>query len=222
MRTDAVVVVAGGPGDGPQAVPPRVTADWPVIAADSGADLAFAIGLTPTLVVGDLDSISDAALGRCRQLGVHVESAPTEKDETDLELALSAARVDRDLRDLVVLGGAGGRLDHLLANLAVLCGTATDGLAVEAWLGATRVYVVRDGVETSVAPGAAVSLLAWHGDAVGVTTKGLRWPLCDAVLRAGSALGTSNVAVDDVVGVSLRAGVVSMVIAPSDSVGVSR
>lgn len=217
MRSDVALIVAGGPS-GRQYLPPEVGPDWPVIAADSGADLAWSLGITPTLVVGDLDSISAAALTRCRDGGVPIESVPVDKDITDLELALAAARRQDGLQRIVVLGGAGGRLDHLLANISVLCGPATDGLVVEAWPGLTRVLVVRGMLTTTVTPGATVSLLAWQGPATGVTTSGLRWRLDDAVLAAGSALGTSNVAVDEVVSVEVRSGVVSMVIVPIEEV----
>jgi thiamine pyrophosphokinase len=55
-----------------------------------------------------------------------------------------------------------------------------------------------------------VSLLAWHGDATGVTTTGLRWPLVDAVLAAGGAIGTSNVLDAPVADVSIRTGVATV------------
>lgn len=216
MRTDVAAIVVGGPLNGPQHLPSRVGRDWPVIAADSGADLAFALGLVPTLVVGDLDSISSGTLARCGDEGIAVERAPGDKDETDLELAIAAARRCSGLRELVILGGAGGRLDHLLANFAVICGPATDGLVVEAWPGALQMHVVRSAVHLEVAVGTGVSLLAWHGDASGVTTSGLRWELDDAVLGAGSALGTSNVAASREVSVTLRSGVVSAVIGAAE------
>jgi thiamine pyrophosphokinase len=110
----------------------------------------------------------------------------------------------------VVLGGAGGRLDHLLANLAVLTGPLTAAMEVEAWIGTAHVQVARDRVRVVGPPGATVSLLAWHGDATGVTTTGLRWPLTDAVLAAGGAVGTSNLLDAPVAEVSLRTGVVTV------------
>lgn len=214
MRTDAAVIAVGGPRAGCQEVPARVGGDWPVVAADSGADLAVAVGLTPTVIVGDLDSISPHALEWAEATGIPVERADRDKDQTDLELAIAVARRSRELRELVVIGGGGGRLDHLLANLAVLCGPATEELEVEAWFGTTQVRVIRRSARLSVPRGSTVSLLAWHGDALGVTTSGLRWPLTDGLLRAGVALGTSNEAVEPTVEVSLRSGVVSVVVVP--------
>ena len=72
--------------------------------------------------------------------------------------------------------------------------------------------MVRDRAELATSPGATVSLLAWHGDATGVTTSGLRWPLHDAVLPAGSAIGTSNEAVATEIVVSVTGGVVAVVV----------
>jgi thiamine pyrophosphokinase len=210
--TQVAVVVAGG-ALGRQVVPDDVARADLIVAADSGLDLARRLGLGVDALVGDLDSVSDDGLAWAKDTGVLIEHAPSDKDETDLELALRHAAASEPDR-LVVLGGAGGRLDHLLANLAVLCGPLTASIATEAWIGEAQVLVVRDRVAIDDAVGATVSLLAWHGDAAGVTTLGLRWPLKGATLRAGSALGTSNVVVAERAGVAIDAGVVSVVIDP--------
>src|SRR5579859_5466672 len=99
-----VVVLSGGP-DRPavDTVPPGAT----VIAADGGAEVARHLGLEVDLVVGDLDSISAATLAGIAQ----VERHAAEKDATDLELALTAA-LRLEPERILVLAGAGGRLDH--------------------------------------------------------------------------------------------------------------
>jgi thiamine pyrophosphokinase len=214
------VVVAGGECTA-QVVPAEVAGADLVVAADSGLDLAYQLGLEVDALVGDLDSVSPGALARARDEGVPIEVSSADKDQTDLELALAWAVATKPNR-LLVLGGAGGRLDHLLANLAVICGPITRRTETEAWIGTARVLVVRDRAHFEVAVGSVVSLLAWHGDASGVTTLGLRWPLRDALLSAGSALGTSNVVVAERAGVAVLAGVLSVVIeraaTPADDV----
>jgi thiamine pyrophosphokinase len=207
MRHGAVVVAGGDARI--QAVPDGLAEMGPVIAADSGLDLAERLGLAADLVVGDLDSVSAGALARAREAGVTIEESPRDKDLTDLELALLAAR-SAGTSDLVVLGGAGGRLDHLLANVAVLCGPLTEGMTVDAWIGDSRVQVLRDRVAVAGTPGSEVSLLAWHGDVHGVTTTGMRWPLRDAVLSAGAAVGTSNVLEGSAGEVTAHRGVASV------------
>src|SRR5687768_773226 len=90
-----------------------------VIAADSGLDHAHALGFAVDVVVGDLDSVTPDALARARDDGADVEPHPSEKDETDLELALRRA-VTLGVQRVTVVGGGGGRHDHLLANALVL------------------------------------------------------------------------------------------------------
>ncbi|HEX9506122.1 MAG TPA: thiamine diphosphokinase, partial [Acidimicrobiia bacterium] len=134
-----VVVLGGGP-DRPAliALPPGAT----VIAADGGAELARAFGLRVELAVGDFDSISAETLGSAAR----VERHPPDKDATDLELALSAAQ-QRGVDEIVVVGGAGGRLDHFLANVMLLGSSALADTQVSARLGEAEAVVVRDSTE---------------------------------------------------------------------------
>ena len=212
-RAQLVVVLAGGaPVD--QFVPARVADAVVRLAADSGLDLAERLGLGVDRVIGDLDSVSPGALRRAREAGTIVVEHPSDKDETDLELTLgeAMAHVVADRGDeIVVLGGAGGRLDHLLANHAVLTSSRWQQVKITAFIGTSRVDVIHgDSTNTqrSLAgrPTGRVSLLAWHGPAAGVTTDGLRWPLDDATIHAGSAYGTSNQYLAELATVAVRRG----------------
>ena len=187
----AVIVAGGEPVD--RAVIDRLPAVSFVIAADSGLDHAERLGLRPDLVVGDLDSVSDAALDRARARGVTIDRHPAAKDATDLELALERAEA-RGFRRVVMLGGQGGRLSHLLGNALVLAAEPHAAIAVEWHIGHATLQVARPGrpVDTYGAPGDLVSLLAAGGPAEGVTTVGLRWQLDGATLQPGSTRGISN------------------------------
>lgn len=216
------VVLAGGASTKSPAeqLVPRVLrdadamVDATVVAADSGVDLARRLGITPTLVVGDFDSVSREGLLWATALGIDMVSASTDKDETDLDLALTAvvaAGVDR----LIVLGGAGGRLDHLLGNLGAI-GRVGASLPTEAWLGTELVAVVVDRWTAALAAGATVSVLPVGGPAV-VSEAGVRWPLDHHELPLGSTQGISNEAVGpsgDLVEITVHEGV-ALVVVPS-------
>ena len=192
--TRTVVVVSGGTSPGP--LPDGLIPGDPavvVVAADRGVDHALSLGIVPLVAVGDFDSVSAAGLERVMAAGTEVRRHPRDKDATDLELALDVAETlvtegpvgegadDPDAR-IVVLGDPAGRLDHLLASVAVL--TRRRSATVTAHLGGHRVDVVH--------PGRAVTLVAHGGVATGVTTTGLRFALRDAVLEPWSSLGVSN------------------------------
>ncbi len=205
----ALVVVGGSPPTDPAPGAPDL-----VIAADGGLDHALALGLRCDIVVGDLDSASPEALAHARRSGARIERHRTDKDATDLELALELA-ADGGCDAAVVLGGApDGRTDHWLANVTVLGGPRWRQMDVDGWLGGTHVVVVTGARRRrlAVTPGQTVTLLALGGDATGVSTSGLAWPLDGDTLDAGSSRGVSNRATASTVEVLAAHGTILVVV----------
>lgn len=203
--SDTVVVVTGGDPVDPAHLP-VLPPGTPVIAADSGIEHAHALGLVVDLAIGDFDSVSPEALARATAEGARVERHPAAKDATDLELALDAALALGPAR-VHVLGGHGGRLDHLLANALLLAAPAYAAVEVTAQMGVARVTVVRRQVTLTGPLGDLVSLMALHGPATGVTTSGLLYPLAGDDLRPGSTRGVSNELVHEQATVTVGGGV---------------
>ncbi|MCY3967079.1 MAG: thiamine diphosphokinase [bacterium] len=204
-----VVVVAGG--DAPthteiNALPTGAL----VVAADSGLDHAYSIGLKSAgleiaVVVGDMDSVSAESLAVAKAQGIRIERHPTDKDQTDLELALEVACGLGN--KIILLGGGGGRADHHLGNLAVLTSPKWKAVEVEAWLDNARVVVVRGQRVLDVNAGGIVSLLATGGPAR-VSSNGLAWPLNDEMLEPYGSRGISNRASKDGPCITVHEGVV--------------
>jgi len=134
------------------------------------------------------------ALAALQAGGVPVERAAVDKDETDAELALVAA-VAADPRRITILGALGGaRLDHELGNIWLLAHPSLDGRVAVLLDARTRMQLVSPG--RTALPGRIgdlVSLLPFGGDAEGITTHGLRYPLRGEPLLGGPSRGLSNV-----------------------------
>jgi thiamine pyrophosphokinase len=165
-----------------------------VVAADGGALALERWKLLPHLVVGDMDSLGDAGVERFARQGIPVVKFSANKDESDLELAVAQA-IAAGATDIVLLGALGGeRLDHEAANLLLLADPGYDGVRLEARRGALRIRPIRGEGSLSLAGpvGALVTLLPVNGDAEGVATEGLRFPLREETLRFGRARGLSN------------------------------
>ena len=165
-----------------------------VIAADGGAASLDRVGRVPDVLVGDLDSIDPPLVARLAASGSSVERHPADKEASDTELAVEMA-VGAGGVAVVLLGAMGGeRLDHELANLLLLADPALAGIDLRAVRGGTRVRAVHAGqrIDLDGSIGELVTLLPVGGDAVGVTTEGLRWPLDGATLRIGRSRGLSN------------------------------
>jgi thiamine pyrophosphokinase len=191
-KVPPVVLCTGGERP-PTAVADHLPSSATVIAADSGVDLALALGLHVDLAVGDFDSVAAGSLDAVRTAGGQIEAHPVDKDHTDLELGLRAAR-SLGAEAVTVVGGTGGRLDHLLANLAVLASPDYAAMTVDAWMGRAHVVVIRPGAPVALhgSAGDVVSLLPMGGPADGVRTEGLLFPLGGETLSPGTSRGVSN------------------------------
>lgn len=199
------LIFAGGDAIGAAAASLLPQEATTVLAADSGLHHALALGRHVDIVVGDLDSADPVDVEAAVAAGAEVEHHPADKDATDLELALLSARA-RGATRLVVAGGGGGRLDHLLANLLLLGSPELADVAIEAWLPGARLTVIRAQAVLRGSPGDLCSLLPVGGPAEGVTTDGLRYPLRREELRPGSTRGISNVFVEPEATVTIERG----------------
>jgi len=206
----ALVVASGAPPSGLEEV------DIPdlVIAADGGLEAARAAGIGIDLVVGDMDSVDPVLLAEVEAEGVAVERHPGDKDESDLELALTAA-LDRGATTVRVVVGAGGRLDHAVANLAVITSPRWAAAEVEAVIGESRGWVVRGRRILPLVAGDHVALLPVGGDAIGVSTEGLVYPLSDERLDAHRARGIANEVLTDQPSVVVSEGVLLVLSSPA-------
>jgi thiamine pyrophosphokinase len=182
-----------------------------LVAADGGLAYYRALRLQPHMVVGDLDSIDPGEAATLAQAGVRVERYPARKDETDLELALRLALAD-GARDILIFGALGGRWDQTLANLLLLAHPDFRTVRVRLLDGTQQIYLVQGQTVVEGQPGDTVSLIALNGDALGVTTDGLEYPLRRGSLRFGSTLGISNVLVGQRATVTVEAGLVACVV----------
>jgi len=210
-------IVAGSPtGQPPADLQPAP--DDRVIAADYGAHHALAWGWPIHLLVGDLDSLPGSDARALADAGVPIIIAATAKDETDLELALAHA-VAEGAREIVICAALGGRIDHMLANVLLLARPDLTGLDVVIAEGSQTLRVLRgNGADRPLAilalTGAAgdlLSLLPIGGDARGVTTQGLAYPLRDEALCPGQARGVSNLFEGPTAYVALREGLLLVI-----------
>jgi thiamine pyrophosphokinase len=175
-----------------------------LIGADGGARHLLAHGLTPHVVIGDLDSLEARLAERLEGRGVEIQRFPAAKNETDLELALLLA-LERGATQVRILAALGGRPDMHLANHLLLAHPQAAGRDIALLDHGWHIRLLRDRMTLRGQPGRRVSLLPL-GDVTGVTTSGLRYPLRDEPLLLGPARGVSNEFAEPVATISIGGG----------------
>lgn len=181
-----------------------------LIAADGGAHHALALGLTPHLVIGDLDSLSLVDRAQLERAGARFEIHPAHKNETDLELAVRAAQRD-GADEIVILAALGGRWDQTFANALLLAHPDFATLDVRLVDGASTLWVTRTRSVVRGAIGDTVSLLPLAGEAAGVTLTGFEYPLTDATLHFAETRGVSNTLVVEEATITLQRGILLVI-----------
>jgi thiamine pyrophosphokinase len=187
-----------------------------VIAANGGVQHAERLGLEISMVIGDLDSLDEEASIALEAANTHMVSVAAQKDETDLELALLYA-TGKGVEDIVVLGAFGDRIDMSLSNLLLLTHPNFLPVHIEYWYGHQTAWLIRPpGDEINGQSGDTLSLIPLEGDAEGITTHELYYPLNDENLAFGPARGVSNVLTASIARVELRSGTLLAVLTPGD------
>ncbi len=181
-----------------------------IICADGGARHALALGLNPGWIVGDLDSVTEEELQIAGQKGAQVIRHPRDKNETDLELAFQQA-LDRKPSSIRIVAGLGRRLDQTLANLSLLSDARLEGWDIRFDDGVEQAFFCRTQAEINGQPGDLLSLIPWGNAAMGVRTRGLKWPLADETLHPEKTRGISNELMESTVSVSLTSGLLLVV-----------
>lgn len=181
-----------------------------IICADGGTRHALALNLKPDLVIGDMDSIQKNQWQKLQKSGISVELFSRDKNETDLELAVTRA-VEMNPEQIIIVAALGGRLDQTLGNITLLANPQLSAFDIRLDDGMEEIFLCRDQVQVHGRSGDIVSLIPWQGDVSGVTTKDLKWRLDQETLYPDRTRGISNEMTGNTASISIGSGLLLIV-----------
>ncbi|MEA4924532.1 MAG: thiamine diphosphokinase [Syntrophomonadaceae bacterium] len=164
-----------------------------ILCADGGANYAYALGLVPACILGDLDSIKPEVKKYYETRKVEFRQFSPRKDFTDLQLTLEMAEA-RGADEIILLGSLGKRLDHTLASLYSGINTVRRGIRLSHYSPACRVYIVNREIVIEGQPGDIVSVFSLTDEAHGVKEVGFEYT-ANSVLENNKPYAISNVLV---------------------------
>ena len=164
------------------------------IGVDHGMEALYELGILPCCIVGDFDSVDPKVLRYYRsQEGIDWHEFCPVKDDTDTELAIRQAIGQRP-DQIVIFGGTGTRLDHVLGTIHVMKKALDQGIHCEMADPHNRIYLLRGEKQFRKEElfGPYISFLPFGGAVHGLTLRGFRYPLEQRTVEPGSSLTISN------------------------------
>ncbi|PIN11317.1 Thiamine pyrophosphokinase [Handroanthus impetiginosus] len=182
----------------------RLYDELPLLFPDEDA-LAVRIRYKPDVIKGDMDSVRDDVLGFYKNLGTEVVNASDDQDTTDLHKCVAYIQDLPNLKNqnicILVAGALGGRFDHEVGNINVLCRFSS-----------MRIILLSDDCLIQLLPSSHHHEIriqhAFEGPHCGLipiggpsksTTTGLQWNLDDTEMNFGGLISTSNIVKEEVV-----------------------
>ncbi|MFC3040287.1 thiamine diphosphokinase [Virgibacillus xinjiangensis] len=163
------------------------------IGADRGALTLMEQQLPLHYAVGDFDSVEFEQRVRIEKAAEVFEEHPSDKDETDLEIALLQAYALHP-QTIYLFGVTGGRLDHELVNIQLLYSIIKEG--------ARGVVADKSNLLEMKFPGnhqventaefPLVSFIPYSRKVHGLSLSGFKYPLTKQDISWGSTLCISN------------------------------
>ena len=179
-----------------------------IICADGGTRHALELGLTPNVIVGDMDSLP--ASFQMSTFNGEIVLYPKDKNETDLELAIDHA-VSLNPDQILILAALGGRMDQTLANIALLADPRLSSFDIRLSDSVEEIFFCRDQAKVEGRSGDIVSLIPWQGEVTGVFTENLRWHLHHETLYPDKTRGISNEMTADIATIQIRSGLLLII-----------
>lgn len=189
------VIIGSGDIKNYNCIKSRIRQDDFIICADGGYNHAVKMGLKPDILIGDFDSAKGYEDVKDR-----IEY-PVRKNFTDGELAVSYA-VEHGYEDIVLIAMTGDRLDHTIADVFLLA-KCRNGVLID---DNNEIYLLRDKLTLSGRKGQTLSIIPVCGDADGITTEGLEYPLCNETISFSESRGISNVMTENNCTITIERG----------------
>lgn len=184
-----------------------------IIAVDSGMDFLYESKITPDVILGDFDSVDQEVFEYFKQQPyIEICSLNPEKDDTDTEHAIHYA-IDHGATHIIILGGTGNRIDHLLGNISLLGIGLEEGVEIEMIDVNNRIRMVDKSITLAQKEqfGKYLSLIPYSSKVENITLTGVKYPLENETMGGFNARGVSNEIVADEANISFTDGILLVI-----------
>ena len=178
-----------------------------IIGVDNGTAHLFDRSLTPSKVLGDLDSITPVLLKKVENMNIDLIQYETNKDKTDFELSLDSIKEPNE-KNIFIIGGEEGEIDHLFSIFSLI-------INYEFATNVTRLYkdktiVFKNKASIFLNKGKKFSIVPIT-NLKSFTISGAKWSLDKENIEAGSSKTLRNESADSQIMISCSEGLFSVI-----------
>ena len=164
-----------------------------IFGVDGGTEFLYKLFLQPDQIIGDFDSIDDNTKKRALRDGAEISAFSSDKDKTDLEIALGIAK-ENNASDITIIGGEGKELDHLFANLLTLSSFhSTEEIK---WITKLETIIFSKKNYFKLKKNTVFSILPLS-NIKNLSIKGAKWEIKNEEIPYGSTKTLRNISLDD-------------------------
>ena len=178
-----------------------------IIGVDSGAMHLFNRSITPTTVLGDLDSIESSLLKKIKTMDIDLINYETDKDKTDFELSLN--NIDNpNEKNIYLIGGEGGEIDHLFSIFSLIINYEfAENLT---WFYKDKTIIFKTNVSIKMELGSNFSIIPIT-QLESLTIIGAKWDVNKIDVKPGSTKTLRNISISNEVTINCEDGLFSVI-----------
>ena len=173
-----------------------------IIAVDSGIKHIYNHSLEPSILVGDLDSISKEDYQKVIETNINIESYQENKDHTDFELSLNKIENPHS-KNIFIIGGEGGDIDHMLSVFFTI--SNKEFYQNITWLYDKQSILFKNNISLQIDTNMNFSLIPLT-DLKSLNIKGAKWELENEDVESGHSLTLRNQTEGDSLIISCKEG----------------
>jgi thiamine pyrophosphokinase len=169
-----------------------------IICCDGAANELIAFGLKPSVIIGDMDSISSENKEKYNDIIVQIADQETNDQTKAIDWA-----VKNGMTEVVILGATGKREDHTIGNISLLCDYARK--IKVCCVGNNGIFIpVLQSTEFKSHKGQQISIFSLKPQTK-ITSKNLKYPLNELTLKSWW-MGTLNESLGENFSLSFKNG----------------
>jgi len=178
-----------------------------IIAVDKGLEILNDLNIEPTDIIGDFDSVSLEILNKYINSSCHIHKYQSEKDFTDTEAAIEIA-IKKQPEQIILLGATGTRLDHTLANIHIMKKILDHNIVCKNIDTNNEILLIDKNFKLEKNNNYKyISLIPLTSVVTGITLKGFKYSLNNAILNIGQSLGISNEQLEKEAFIDIQTGI---------------